>query len=70
MKVFVVVEAVVGIPDSSIVRVGIGLHSYHLREGEWFEHHEDALRDADDRRQRKIASVKKQLARLKKLNFK
>lgn len=68
--------------DSDIARVEISSLSPDLlvvysdktraeffHKGEWFADKEQALQDAESRRQKKIASLKKQIAKLENLSF-
>jgi hypothetical protein len=53
-------------PD--MIEVRDSFHWY-AHKGEWFLTREDAIKDANSRRAKKITSVKKQLAKLESMTF-
>ena len=54
-----------------IVIKGDGINEFdqYFRRGEWFESRSDACDAADDMPERKIKSLRKQIARLEELSF-
>lgn len=60
---------------SSRLRVGSDLittnekYPQYLHKGDWFSTEEEAKVDAENRRKKKIASLKKQIEKLEKLKF-
>lgn len=53
----------------SVAPVSKGAFGYNLHKGEWFPTREEAVEDAEKRRNAKIASLKKSLSKLERLSF-
>lgn len=56
---------------NSVADMAVTLDQYpmYLHKGDWFLTEEEAKADAENRRKKKIASLKKQIEKLEKLKF-